>query len=56
MGIFNELWDMTSKVINAARAIYRGVDEVKLRDYTVSHLVKRVNAEGAHDTEPVTPV
>ena len=43
---YNELWDMTNIVCQDARAIYKGVDEVKLKKYTISVLMKRVNATG----------
>lgn len=50
IAIFNDLWADLSTILITAKAIYRGVDEIKLRDYTMSHLIKRVNAEG--QTEP----
>jgi hypothetical protein len=43
---YNELWDMLSTVCATARSLYRGVDELKLKEYTVTELLKRVNAEG----------
>ncbi len=55
--IFNELWDNTSTILDAGRALYRGVDEVKLREYTMTNLQKRVhNATGSAeaDTTPKT--
>lgn len=48
---YNELWDMITKVCEDARAIYKGVDEVKLKQFTISSLIKRVNAEGATKKE-----
>lgn len=44
---YNELWGMMNNVCQDARAMYKGVDEVKLKKYTVSALLKRVNAGGA---------
>ncbi len=44
---YNELWSMTNNVCQDARAIYKGVDEVKLKKYSISALLKRVNASGA---------
>jgi hypothetical protein len=41
----NDLWDSLRSILTAARAMYRGVDEVKLKDYTITQLKKRVNAE-----------
>lgn len=49
---YNELWDLTTAVCQDARAIYKGVDEVKLKKYSISALLKRVNAEG--DRTPKT--
>jgi vacuolar-type H+-ATPase subunit D/Vma8 len=43
---FNDLWNSLKPILNAAKAIYRGVDEVKLKDYTVTQLKKRINAKG----------
>jgi hypothetical protein len=37
--------------LDAARAIYRGVDDVKLKDYTVLQLKKRINAEGKREVK-----
>jgi hypothetical protein len=42
---FNDLWSNLKLIINTAKAIYRGVNEAKLKDYTITHLKKRVNAE-----------
>ena len=42
---FNELWDMLTSILNAGRAMYRGVDNVKLKEYTLSNLLKRVHNE-----------
>jgi hypothetical protein len=48
---YNELWDMITKVCEDARAIYKGVDEVKLKQFTIAALIKRVNAEGSTKKE-----
>ncbi|MDR2126326.1 MAG: hypothetical protein LBP63_05820 [Prevotellaceae bacterium] len=42
---FNDLWNSLKPILNAAKIIYKGVDEAKLKDYTVSQLRKRINAE-----------
>jgi hypothetical protein len=50
--IMNELWEITGIILDAARGIYRGVDEVKLREYAVSNLLKRVyNSEPGTSTD-----
>jgi len=46
IGIYNELWDMVAQTLQTGRAIYRGVDATKLNDYTLTSILKRLNAEG----------
>ena len=41
---YNQLWDMMNILFNAGRAIFRGVDDVKLREYTYSQVKKRVQS------------
>jgi hypothetical protein len=38
---FNDLWHSLRLIMNAAKAIYRDVDEMKLQDYTVAILRKK---------------
>lgn len=52
---FNELWDTTGTILNAGRALYRGVDEVKLREYTMANLLKRVHNANGTSTDEATP-
>lgn len=49
----NELWLIDKNIMDAGRALYRGVDNVKLREYTLSHLLKRVHSQSANNT--ITP-
>jgi hypothetical protein len=42
---FNDLWSNLKLIMNTAKVIYQGVNEVKLKDYTVAQLKRRVNAE-----------
>jgi hypothetical protein len=44
--LFNDLWKTLSPVFETGKALYRGVDEAKLKDYTVTQLVKRIDHEG----------
>lgn len=44
--LFNELWDMLSFILETGRALYRGVNDTKLNDYTLTSILKRLNAEG----------
>lgn len=48
MGTYNDLWSDISIITDAAKAIYRGVDDVKLKNYNISLLRKRINAEGGN--------
>lgn len=43
---FNALWFNLQRIIKTGQALYRGRDAVRLKDYTMSTLRKRVNAEG----------
>jgi hypothetical protein len=42
--LFNDLWESLLPIVETAKALYRGVDEVKLKDYTIAQLIKRINA------------
>ncbi|MGC9151983.1 MAG: hypothetical protein ACP5F6_09550 [Microbacter sp.] len=48
---FQKLWDMMLIISKAAKAIYRGVNAVKLKDYTISTLAGKVTAN-AHKEQP----
>lgn len=52
MSVFNDVWTELTPILDTAKALYRGVDDVKLKDYTMSQLVKRVNAEGSRMIKP----
>jgi hypothetical protein len=53
---FNKLWGKISMITKSARAIYRGVDEVKLKDYTLSKLIKKArNANNKDQNKPSDP-
>jgi len=39
-------------MLNAGRALYRGVDNVKLKEYTITHLLKRVHNETGTTAAP----
>jgi hypothetical protein len=43
--VLNELWDDVNIIMQAGRAIFRGVDNVKLKEYTMATLLKRVHNE-----------
>jgi hypothetical protein len=51
IGQFNDLWNSLQPILKTAKAIYRGVDDVKLKDYTILQLRKRINAEGKKNVE-----
>jgi hypothetical protein len=42
--MFNDLWESLQPIVKTAKAIYRGVDDTKLKDYTIAQLLKRINA------------
>jgi hypothetical protein len=42
--LFNDLWESLQPVLKTAKAIYRGTDDTKLKDYTIAQLIKRVSA------------
>jgi hypothetical protein len=43
--LFNGLWKALSPLFGTGKALYRGVNNAKLKDYTMVQLVKRINAE-----------
>jgi hypothetical protein len=49
--LLNDLCDSLHPILDAAKALYRGVDDVKLKDYTVLQLKKRINAEGKREVK-----
>jgi hypothetical protein len=52
--LFGELWDMLSNVLDVGKAMYRGNNDIKLREYTMSQLKNRVYVpEGAEVTTTV---
>lgn len=44
-GLFNELWKALFPVFETGKALYRGVNDAKLKDYTMTQLKKRINAK-----------
>ena len=42
MTLFNDLWESMQLILKTGRALYKGVNPVKLKDYTMSQLEKRV--------------
>ena len=43
--LFNELWSSLQTILKTGQALYKGSDSVKLKDYTMAQLLKRVNVE-----------
>jgi len=43
--MFNDLWSSIQPTIKTGVALYRGTDPIKLKDYTITQLVKRMNNE-----------
>ncbi len=52
--VLNNLWDALNSIIDAGRAMYRGVDNIKLKEYTITHLLKRVHTERANTNTTTT--
>jgi hypothetical protein len=42
---FNDLWKELQHIIKTGQALYKGIDPVKVKDYTLTHLRKQINAE-----------
>lgn len=49
----NELWDTLTTICDAGAALYKGVDSVKLREYTISAILKRI--KNPQTVNPETP-
>jgi hypothetical protein len=43
--LFNDLWKSLLPISETAKALYRGVNQTKLNDYTIVQLKKRISAE-----------
>jgi hypothetical protein len=41
--VFNDLWFALQPILETGRALYRGVDAAKLKDYTIAQLKKRLH-------------
>ncbi|MDR2763560.1 MAG: hypothetical protein LBB90_00835 [Tannerella sp.] len=41
--VFNDLWLALQPILETGKALYRGVDEAKLKDYTIAQLEKRLH-------------
>jgi hypothetical protein len=53
IAVFNDLWDMNVFIIDAGKAIYKGVDATKLDDYTIASILNRIG--GSKGSKPKTP-
>ncbi len=45
---FNNLWNKMVAIASAGKAMYRGVDEARLKTYTLKELIKRVRRNTVH--------
>jgi hypothetical protein len=50
----NELWDQMSDIMDSGKRIYKSVDAVKAKDYTLTALKKRISQEGKRRTTDKT--
>jgi hypothetical protein len=48
--MFNDLWESLQPILKTAKTIYYGEDETKLKEYTVTQLIKRIDAEKRKNT------
>ncbi|MDR2041672.1 MAG: hypothetical protein LBP98_05075, partial [Tannerella sp.] len=45
--VFNDLWLALQPILETGKALYRGTDEAKLKDYTLAQLKKRLHPHPA---------
>lgn len=44
--VFNDLWDQMTDIMDTGKRIYKSVDAVRAKDYTLTSLKKRLSQEG----------
>lgn len=44
--VLNELWEQITDIMDSGKRIYKSVDSVKAKDYTITALKKRLSQEG----------
>jgi hypothetical protein len=49
--LFNDLWLAIAPIFETGKALYRGVDEARLKDYTFAQLEKRLHPHRKHTGE-----
>jgi hypothetical protein len=49
--MFNDLWKALLPLFETGKALYKGVDEAKLKDYTLTQLLKRISHEGGREVK-----
>ena len=49
---FNKMWKMITMITKSAQAIYRGVNNVKLKEYTISNLIKKAKNNNNDPNKP----
>jgi len=53
--LLNEAWELMKMICSTGRALYKGIDDVKLKEYTLSNLQKRVYNETSKSETPAEP-
>lgn len=53
--LLNEAWELKKMICSTGRALYKGIDDVKLKEYTLSNLQKRVYNETSKSETPAEP-
>jgi hypothetical protein len=55
MHLFNDLWITIQPVIETGKALFRGIDETKLKDYTISQIEQKLHHEKKQEIPPPPP-
>jgi hypothetical protein len=51
----NEIWDTLKLITDTGTALYKGVDSVKQKEYTLSTILKRISNSQKGSTDDATP-
>jgi len=54
IGLFNDLFAQLTEILSVGKILYKGKDPVKLKEYTFSELMKKVNRSSKPVTEPTS--
>jgi hypothetical protein len=54
IGLFNDLYAQLTEILSVGKILYKGKDPVKLKEYTFTELMKKVNRSSKPATEPTS--